>query len=95
MIYLTKGKFEFFKRLKEEFVKRSAKFSRKLQESKKESIDRFIERRSLTIDKEIKPTKGFIYQKEAICWRWQRVKEYYEELTAEERYEKLAKEIKT
>jgi len=48
----------------------------------------------LTIKKEVKPTKGFIYQKEAICWRWQRVKEYYEELTAAERYEKLAKEIK-
>ena len=48
----------------------------------------------MTIEKEVEPTKGFIYQKEAMCWRWQRVKEYYEELTATERYERLAKEIK-
>lgn len=94
MIYLTKDEFELFKRLKERFCKRSAKLFRKPRETRKEGCEKAVERRSLTIEKEVKPTEGFIYQKEAMCWRWQRVKEYYQELTAAERYERLAKEIK-
>ncbi len=95
LIYLTEGEFEFFKRLKEEFLKRAAKFLRKPKEDKKESSERLVERRSLTIEKDVNPIKGFIYQREAIYWRWQRVKEYYREQTASERYERLAKAIKT
>ena len=96
MIYLTKGEFEFFKRLKEEFVKRAAKFSKKLQEGKKESSERLVEQRSLTkkelIGQEItRPYRSL----DSIYWSWKRVKEYYREMTSTDRYEELCKRIKT
>jgi hypothetical protein len=95
LIYLTEGEFEFFKELKERFLKRAAKSLRNPKEDKKESAERLVGRRSLTRRDNVRATNGFIYQKEATIWRWQRVKEYYQELTAAERYEQLAKEIKT
>ena len=95
LLYLTEGEFEYFKKLKKEFCNRAANFLQQVQGSDEESIERPEEQRSLTTRKVVKPSKGFIYQKEAICWRWQRVKEYYDERTSEERYEKLLKGIKT
>ena len=94
MIYLTEGEFDYFKKLKESFCKRTAKYFQKPQIGKKEGSGKFVECRSLTNEEDVNPTEGFIYQKEAICWKWQRVKEYYREMTSEERYEKLLKEIK-
>ena len=95
LIYLTEEEFKFLKRLKVRFCKRASRFFPRPQKVKKEVSEKAIEGRSLTRGNNIKSTKGFIYQKEAMCWRWQRVKEYYEELTAAERYEELAEKIKT
>ena len=95
LIYLSEGEFKFFKGLRARFVKRAEKFLRKLQGVKKESSKRIVERRSLTIEKDVRPLEGSVYQKESIYWRWQRVREYYRAITLTERYEKLVKEIKT
>ena len=94
LIYLTEGEFKFFKVLREEFLKRAAKFLQKPQEVKKESTEKPVERRSLTRRDNIRPLNGFIYGRDLLANNWHRVTEYYREITASERYEEILKEIK-
>jgi len=96
LIYLTKGEFEFFKVLKERFLKRAAKYSREPKEDKKESSEKQVELRSLTkrkvLQQEIeRPHRS----QESIYWSWQRVKEHVRNMSYAERYEEIAKRIKT
>ena len=94
LIYLTKEEFKFFKGLKEEFCKQAAKIFKKPQDGKKECPKKPVEGRSLTRRDKARSTNGFIYGRELIAKNWHRVTEYYQEITASERYEKILKEIK-
>jgi len=90
----------FFKRLREEFLKRAAKYLRKPRESKKKSPERPVERRSLTkhddmTQFEYESSHMIEWTRESVRWSWLRVKEYYRQMSFEERYEKLVKQIKT
>ena len=93
LIYLTKEEFEFFKRLRGRFLKRAAKFFKEAKESRQESPEKFVEQRSLTVRDTACSAKGFIYRRELLSKNWERVKEYYREMTEAERYEQLCKEI--
>jgi len=95
LIYLTKGEFEFFKGLRERFLKRAERFLRRPKKDKKESSEKPVERRSLTRKDKTRPLEGFIYGRDLLSKNWHRVTAYYQEITAAERYEKLLKEIKT
>jgi len=101
LIYLTDVEFEFFKSLREEFLRKiSAKYSRKLRESKKGSAESPVERRSLANrhdgKAEFKYETIYVLERtrESVRWSWIRVKEYYRQITFEERYEDLVKRIK-
>ena len=95
LIYLTKEEFEFFKRLRGRFLKRAAKFFKEVKEVRQDSPETSVEQRSLTIRDNACSAKGFIYKRELISKNWERVKEYYREITSAERYERLCKEIET
>lgn len=97
MIYLTKEEFEFFKRLKEGFLKRAAKFFRKSTGSKKERSEKPVERQSGENNKEFEyRNSGAWKRRETLRWQWIRAYEYDKEMRSEQRYEwqgKVAEKI--
>ena len=92
MIYLTEGEFCYFKKLKERFVKRTAKLFKKSKEGKLEFSEKPVEQRSQKKeddDREFKyENSGTWERRETLRWKWIRAYEYYKEQHYEERYEK-------
>jgi len=100
LIYLTEKEFKFLKILKKNFLRKTQKFFKKENASQRISPDRTVERRFQEKQENdwaksrYKTSDIAERRKEALYWSWQRVKEYYREMTIDERYEKLFKEIK-
>jgi len=100
LIYLTEEEFKFLKRLKVRFCKRASRFFPRPQKVKKEVSEKAVERRFQEKQENdwaksrYKTSDIAERRKEALYWSWQRVKEHYREMTIDERYEKLFKEIK-
>lgn len=87
----------FFRRLKERFLKRAAKFFKKSTEIKKECCERLVDGRLEEGDEEFKYRNSEAWKgRETLRWQWIRAYEYDKELRFEQRYEwqgKLAQRI--
>jgi hypothetical protein len=102
LIYLTEEEFKIFKRLREEFLKKTGKITKHEELAEKEAHERPVEERS-TREQGLKLARiGHEFQRiwknrEDDYFRWVRVGEYFKELKQEQTYEwqgKYAEKIK-
>jgi hypothetical protein len=92
LIYLTKEEFKFFKRLRDNFLKRAAKYFKEPRRAIKTGADRPLQRRltrkqGLGLVKIGHEFKRIWKNREDMYFRWIRVGEYYKELKQEQTYE--------